>query len=60
MDTPALDTQYSPRLVEDTTALQLDTFTITPLRPSSGCWRIICLATAWVRNMLPLVLTPTT
>ena len=27
---------YSPRLVEDTTELQLDTLTITPLRPSKG------------------------
>ena len=60
MDTPALDTQYSPRLVLDTTALQLDTLTITPLRPSSGSWAIICLATAWVRNKQPLVLMPTT
>ena len=36
IEIPALDTQYSPRLVEDTTELQLDTLTITPLRPSKG------------------------
>ena len=60
IDTPALDTQYSPRLVEDTTELQLDTLTIAPLRPSTGSWAIICLATSCVRNILPLVLMPTT
>ena len=57
---PALETQYSPRLVEDTTELQLDTLTMTPLRPSTGSCEIICLATSCVRNILPLVLMPTT
>ena len=56
MDMPALDTQYSPLLTEETSAEQEEILTIMP--GVLAC--IIRRATAWVINMFPFVLVPTT
>ena len=57
MVTPALETQYSPREVELVYAEQEETLTIRPRTPSLFGWDSIRRAAAWVRNMVPLVLT---
>ena len=60
MEMPALDTQYSPRLTEETSAEQEEIFTITPRVCDAQGVAIMWRATSWVMNMLPLVLVPTT
>ena len=66
MEMPALETQYSPRFVLETTEEQLEMLTIAPLLcaarhfSSKYSCAIICLATFCVRNIFPFVLVPTT
>ena len=61
MDTPALDTQYSPRFKDTTSAEQDETLTMVPrLTLPSIESPIMCFAMSWVKNMLPFELTPST
>ena len=60
MLTPALDTQYSPRLVLLTSAEQEEILMIVPLLAKSFSCFSISFTTAWVKNILPLVLMPMT
>ena len=60
IDMPALLTQYSARLGEETVEEKLEIFTITPRRPSVASCLIIARATACVMNIVPIRLMPST